>query len=200
MSEATPLRRIAVFCGSSLGSDPRLTDAAGTLARLLAEQGLGIVYGGASCGLMGLIADQALAAGGEVIGVLPRSLQERELAHRGLTQLHIVNSMHERKALMADLADGFVALPGGFGTLDEFCEVLTWAQLGIHAKPCGLLNVAGYYDAFLAQVERAEASGLMRAAHHRFIIDANEPDVLLARMRSFRPAAAASKWAEPVRP
>ena len=198
MSEAQTLRRIAVFCGSSLGSDPRLADAAGTLARLLAGQGIGVVYGGASCGLMGLIADQALAAGGEVIGVLPRSLQERELAHRGLTRLHIVETMHERKALMADLADGFVALPGGFGTLDEFCEVLTWAQLGIHTNPCGLLNVAGYYDAFLAQVERAEASGLMRAAHRQFIIDANEPDVLLARMRNFRPAAAGSKWAEPV--
>jgi uncharacterized protein (TIGR00730 family) len=198
MSEATPLRRIAVFCGSSLGSDPRLADAAGTLARLLAEQGLGIVYGGASCGLMGLIANEALAAGGEVIGVLPRSLQERELAHRGLTQLHIVNSMHERKSLMADLADGFVALPGGFGTLDEFCEVLTWAQLGIHAKPCGLLNVAGYYDAFLAQVDRAESSGLMRAAHRRLILDATEPDALLERLRSFRPAVSASKWVERV--
>lgn len=200
MSEATPLRRIAIFCGSSLGSDPRLADATGTLARLLAEQGLGIVYGGASCGLMGLIADEALATGGEVIGVLPRSLQDRELAHRGLTRLHIVETMHERKALMADLADGFVALPGGFGTLDEFCEVLTWAQLGIHAKPCGLLNVAGYYDAFLAQVDRAESSGLTRAAHRQLILDATEPDALLERLRSFRPAAAASKWAEPVRP
>ncbi len=199
MSEATPLRRIAVFCGSSLGSDPRLADAAGTLARLLAQQGLGIVYGGASCGLMGLIADEALAAGGEVIGVLPRSLQDRELAHRGLTRLHIVETMHERKALMADLADGFVALPGGFGTLDEFCEVLTWAQLGIHAKPCGLLNVAGYYDAFLAQVERAEVSGLTRAAHRQLILDATEPDALLARLRNFRPSAALSKWTEPVR-
>lgn len=199
MSEATPLRRIAVFCGSSLGSDPRLADAAATFARLLVGQGIGIVYGGASCGLMGLIADQALAAGGEVIGVLPRSLQERELAHRGLTQLHIVNSMHERKALMADLADGFVALPGGFGTLDEFCEVLTWAQLGIHAKPCGVLNVAGYYDAFLAQVERAEASGLMRATHRQLILDATEPSALLARMRSFQPPATLTKWTEPVR-
>jgi len=198
MSEPTPLRRIAVFCGSSLGSGPRLADAAGTLARLLAEQGLGIVYGGASCGLMGLIADEALAAGGEVIGVLPRSLQERELAHRGLTQLHIVNSMHERKALMADLADGFVALPGGFGTLDEFCEVLTWAQLGIHAKPCGLLNVAGYYDAFLAQVERAETSGLMRAAHRQLILDATEPGALLARLHEFRPVTPAAKWTERV--
>ena len=198
MSEAKTLRRIAVFCGSSLGSDPRLADAARTLARLLAKQGLGIVYGGASCGLMGLIADEALAAGGEVIGVLPRSLQERELAHRGLTQLHIVNSMHERKALMADLADGFVALPGGFGTLDEFCEVLTWAQLGIHAKPCGLLNVAGYYDAFLAQVERAETSGLMRAAHRQLILDATEPSALLARLHEFRPATPAAKWAERV--
>lgn len=199
MSGAREIRRLAVFCGSSLGNDSRIADAARDLAALLARTGIGIVYGGASCGLMGLIADQALASGGEVIGVLPRSLQDRELAHRGLTRLHIVETMHERKALMADLADGFIALPGGFGTLDEFCEVLTWAQLGIHAKPCGLLNVAGYYDAFLAQVERAETSGLMRSAHRQFIIDANEPDVLLARLRSFRPGAAGPKWAESIR-
>jgi len=199
MSASLSLRRLAVFCGSSMGNDPRLTGAAGDLAALLARTGIGIVYGGASCGLMGLIADQALAAGAEVIGVLPRSLQDRELAHRGLTRLHIVETMHERKALMADLADGFIALPGGFGTLDEFCEVLTWAQLGIHTKPCGLLNVAGYFDPFLAQVERAEASGLTRAAHRALILDAAEPNALLARMRSFRPSVAGSKWAEPVR-
>jgi hypothetical protein len=195
MSEATPLRRIAVFCGSSLGSAPRLADAAATFARLLVGQGIGIVYGGASCGLMGLIADQALAAGGEVIGVLPRSLQERELAHRGLTQLHIVNSMHERKALMADLADGFVALPGGFGTLDEFCEVLTWAQLGIHAKPCGLLNVAGYYDPFLQLIERAERDGLLPTAHRRMVITSPTPAGLFVELQGWRAASdRAGKW------
>lgn len=198
MSGVRGLRRLTVFCGSSLGCDPRIADAARDLATLLAQAGTGIVYGGASCGLMGLIADAALAAGGEVIGVLPRSLQERELAHRGLTRLHIVDTMHERKSLMADLGNGFVALPGGFGTLDEFCEVLTWAQLGIHAKPCGLLNVAGYYDAFLAQVERAETTGLMRPAHRALILDATEPAALLARLEKFRPATTASKWAEPV--
>lgn len=199
MNEAREIRRLAVFCGSSLGNDSRIADAARDLATLLARTGIGIVYGGASCGLMGLIADHALAAGGEVIGVLPRCLQDRELAHGGLTRLHIVETMHERKALMADLADGFIALPGGFGTLDEFCEVLTWAQLGIHAKPCGLLNVAGYFDAFLAQMERAEASGFMRSVHRALILDAAEPSTLLARLRSFRPSAAGSKWAEPVR-
>ncbi len=198
MSGARQIRRLAVFCGSSLGNDSRIADAARDLAALLARTGIGIVYGGASCGLMGMIADQALASGGEVIGVLPRSLQDRELAHRGLTRLHIVETMHERKALMADLADGFIALPGGFGTLDEFCEVLTWAQLGIHAKPCGLLNVAGYFDAFLAQAERAETSGLMRSVHRALILDAAEPDALLARLRSFLPSAAGSKWVTPI--
>ncbi len=200
MNAPTRFRRLAVFCGSSLGHDPRFADAARELATLLAGSGIGVVYGGASCGLMGVLADAALAAGGEVIGVLPRSLQERELAHRGLTRLHIVDTMHERKAQMADLADGFVALPGGFGTLDEFCEVLTWAQLGIHAKPCGLLNVAGYYDPFLAQVEHAETTGLMRLIHRAMILDATEPGALLARLHQFRPAPTASKWAEQIYP
>ncbi len=198
MSGAAPLRRVAVFCGSSLGSDPRHAAAARSFARLLAGRGLGLVYGGASCGLMGLIADEALAAGGEVIGVLPRPLQARELAHRGLTRLHIVESMHQRKALMAGLADAFVALPGGFGTLDEFCEVLTWAQLGLHAKPCGLLNVAGYFDGLLGQTARAEADGLMRGHHRRLILAATEPADLLARLIAHVPEdASVSKWEQP---
>lgn len=160
---------------------------------LLARERLGLVYGGAKVGLMGTVADAALAGGGEVIGVLPRALQERELAHTGLTKLHVVGSMHERKALMADLADAFVALPGGFGTLDEFCEVLTWAQLGIHQKPCGLLNVNAYYDGFLAQTAACVRGGLMRAEHAALVLVATEPSDLLRQLREFRPALT-PKW------
>jgi uncharacterized protein (TIGR00730 family) len=142
---------------------------------------------------MGTIADAVLAGGGEAIGVLPRALEERELAHPGLTQLHVVGSMHERKAMMADLADGFVALPGGFGTLDEFCEVLTWAQLGIHTKPCGLFNVGGYFDGFLAQVDIAVKGGLTRPEHQALVLVGADPIDLLARMRAYHPVGT-SKW------
>jgi uncharacterized protein (TIGR00730 family) len=191
-----PIRRVCIFCGSSYGSDPRFAAAAKDFAELLARAGVGVVYGGARVGLMGVIADAALAAGGEVIGVLPRALQDKEIAHVGLTQLHVVGSMHERKALMADLADAFVALPGGYGTLDEFCEVLTWAQLGIHRKPCGLLNVAGYYDAFLAQVDTAVRGGLTRPEHRALILSDAEPTGLLQQMREFQPKSV-SKWVNP---
>ena len=182
-----------MFCGSSLGGDPAFATAAKAFGALLAGEGLGLVYGGAKVGLMGIVADAALAAGGEVIGVLPRALQERELAHTGLTQLHVVSSMHERKQLMADLADGFVALPGGFGTLDEFCEVLTWAQLGIHTKPCGLLNVNAYYDGFLAQTAACVRGGLMRPEHAAHVLVVTEPPNLLRQLREFRPTLT-PKW------
>ncbi|HTH48533.1 MAG TPA: TIGR00730 family Rossman fold protein [Candidatus Limnocylindria bacterium] len=187
------MKRVCVFCGSSSGSDPAFAAAAKMFGELLASEGLGLVFGGARVGLMGTIADAVLAGGGEAIGVLPRALEERELAHPGLTQLHVVGSMHERKAMMADLADGFVALPGGFGTLDEFCEVLTWAQLGIHTKPCGLLNVNGYYDGFLAQVDAAVTGGLTRPAHRDLILVATDPVDLLGRLRAYR-SVLTPKW------
>ncbi len=182
-----------MFCGSSSGSDPAFATVTREFGRLLAREGLGLVYGGARVGLMGAVADAVLAGGGEVIGVLPRALQERELAHPGLSQLHVVGSMHERKQLMADLADAFVALPGGFGTLDEFCEILTWAQLGIHTKPCGLFNVNGYYDGFLAQVDAAVQGGLTRPEHRDLILVATDPADLLTRMRGYR-SVLTPKW------
>jgi uncharacterized protein (TIGR00730 family) len=157
------IRRICVFCGSNPGRGERYRESAVSLGRALAARGVGLVYGGGKVGLMGAIADAALAAGGEVIGVIPKALVRRELAHRGLTELRVVDSMHERKALMARLADAFVALPGGFGTMDEFCEILTWAQLGLHRKPYGLLNVDGYFDRFLAFVDHGVAEGFIRA-------------------------------------
>ena len=187
------MKRVCVFCGSSLGSDPAFAAAARGLGALLAREGLGLVYGGARVGLMGTIADAALSGGGEVIGVLPRALLERELAHEGLTQLHVVGSMHERKALMADLSDAFVALPGGFGTLDEFCEVLTWAQLGIHDKPCGLVNIGGYFDGLLAQVATAVAGGLTRPEHRDLVLVSADPEGLLEQLPAYRPVHL-SKW------
>ena len=187
------VKRVCVFCGSSSGTDPAFLAATRDFGSLLAREGLGLVYGGARVGLMGAVADATLAGGGAVIGVLPRALQERELAHPGLTQLHVVNTMHERKQLMADLSDGFVALPGGFGTLDEFCEILTWAQLGIHTKPCGLLNVSGYYDGFLAQVDAAVKGGLTRPEHRDLILVATDPADLLTRMRGYR-SVLTPKW------
>jgi uncharacterized protein (TIGR00730 family) len=156
------MKRLCVFCGSSFGDDPAYLAAARDLGQLLAASGIGLVYGGASVGLMGAVADAALAAGGEVIGVLPQGLREREVGHNGLTELHIVATMHERKALMADLADGFIALPGGIGTLEEFCEILTWAQLGVHAKPCGLLDIADYYAPLIAFFDRMVAARFLR--------------------------------------
>lgn len=146
--------KIALFCGARVGRGDRYAAVAADAARALAERNIGIVYGGGRVGLMGVIADTALAAGGEVIGVIPRSLATEEVARGDVTQLHVVGSMHERKALMADLSDGFIALPGGFGTMDEFCEILTWAQLRIHAKPIGLLNAGGYYDELVALFDK----------------------------------------------
>jgi uncharacterized protein (TIGR00730 family) len=160
---------------------------------MLAERRLGLVYGGGNIGLMGAVADAALAAGGEVIGVIPHALEQRELAHHGCTELRVVDSMHERKAMMADLADAFIALPGGFGTLDEFCEVLTWAQLGIHSKPCGLLNVAGFWDALLAQLDHSVACGFVRAEHRNMVAVEREPSALLDRLAQQQPIKA-HKW------
>jgi len=180
------MKRICVFCGSSPGLDPRYLEAARTLGRVLARRGLGLVYGGGSVGLMGAVADAALAAGGEVVGVIPQVLQIRELAHRSLTTLHVVGSMHERKALMAELSDGFLALPGGMGTLEELSEVLTWAQLGLHARPIGLLDVAGYYQPLADFFDRAVAAGFLRPAHRALLLIGHEPEALLDRFAAWR--------------
>lgn len=188
------VKRVAVFCGSQHGRNPALAEAAAALGRLLAERGLGLVYGGGCIGLMGSLADAALAGGAEVTGVIPRSLVEREVAHTGLSALHVVETMHERKRLMFERADAFVALPGGFGTLDEFCELLTWRQLGYHGRPLGLLNTAGYFDPFLAFVEGAVAEGMVRAEHRAWLHVATEPqallDVLLAASHGLERAGA----------
>ena len=180
-TQNTPIR-VCVFCGSRSGERPVYAETAVALGTLLAQRGFGLVYGGGNIGLMGLIADAALAAGGEVIGVIPQHLLEREVAHTGLTKLHVVDSMHTRKALMADIADVFVAAPGGFGTLDELCEILTWAQLGLHGKPCGLLNVAGYYDALLAMFDHATREGFLSAQHRQLIVSGNNAQHLIDRL------------------
>ena len=187
------MKRICVFCGSSPGNRPVYAEAARATGRLLAERGIGLVYGGGNVGLMGEVADAVMAAGGEVTGVIPKALLEREVGHRGLTTLHVVGTMHERKALMVDLSDGFVALPGGYGTLDELCEALTWSQLGIHARPCGVLNVDGYFDALLALFDHAVREGFVREAHRRLVLEAAEAAALLEAMAGFR-APEGEKW------
>jgi uncharacterized protein (TIGR00730 family) len=173
------VQAICVFCGASAGDDPVYAEAAAGLGRELTRRGIGLVTGGGRVGLMGAVADAALAAGGEVTGVIPQALLERELAHTGLTRLHVVPTLHERKALMHELADGFVALPGGFGTLDELMEAITWAQLGLHAKPIGILDVQGYYDALLGFVEHARRSGFVPERHRPLLVVAGEPRTLL---------------------
>jgi len=183
------IRRICVFCGSSVGSRPVYVAAARELGRTLAERGLGVVFGGGKVGLMGVLADAALAAGGEAIGVIPEALVAREIAHNGLTELRVVHSMHERKTLMADLADAFIALPGGYGTFEEFFEAVTWTQLGIHSKPCGLLNVDGYYDALLALLDRAVSDGFIREANRALIVAASDVQTLLEKLETVRPTA-----------
>lgn len=181
------MNRISVFCGARSGSSPIYEAAARRTGELLAHERIGVVYGGGQVGLMGALADAALAAGGEVIGVIPEALVARELAHQGLTELRVVASMHERKALMAELSDGFMALPGGYGTSEEFCEVLTWAQLGLHRKPCGLLNVQGYYNPLLALFDHAVAEEFVSPAHRALVLQEEDPERLLARMRDYRP-------------
>lgn len=167
-------RRICVFCGSRDGARRSYGEAAVELGRELAGRGVGLVYGGGRVGLMGRVADAALAAGGEVQGVIPRSMVDRELAHTGLTRLHIVETMHQRKALMEDLSDGFIVLPGGIGTLEEVTEVLSWASLSIHRKPCGLLNVQGYFDALTALLDHAVAEGFYRTEHRELLLVRNQ--------------------------
>ncbi len=179
-------RRICVFTGSSSGSRPIYIEAARAFGSELVNRGYGLVFGGGAVGLMGVIADTVLAAGGHVVGVIPQALVNREVAHKGLSALHVVDSMHERKALMTELADGFVALPGGFGTADELFEVLTWAQLGIHRKPCGLLDVAGYFEPLLRYMDRCVAEGFVKPAHRRMVLTADDPSRLLSLFEDYQ--------------
>jgi uncharacterized protein (TIGR00730 family) len=184
------LRRVCIFCGSSTGARPEYRAAAKEVAFQLAKRNVGIVFGGGCVGLMGVVADAALAQGAHVIGVIPSAMVARELAHRGLPDLRVVASMHERKALMANLSDAFIALPGGFGTFEEFCEVVTWTQLGLHRKPCGLLNVAGYYDPLVDLFDRAVADGFVRPENRRIVVADSDPVALIERLVE-RPAVAA---------
>jgi len=181
------MEKICVFCGSSSGLDPVYTDAAVELGRALAAMEIELVYGGADVGLMGTVARTVLAGGGRVTGIIPRALAEREVAFVGLDELHIVETMHERKAMMAELSDGFIALPGGLGTLEEFVEALTWAQLGIHNKPCGLLNAGGYYDRLLEYMDHMMEQGFMRRENRDMILVDNDPSSLLMRMSLYCP-------------
>ena len=191
------IKRICVFCGSRPGSRPEYLEAARELGRLLAERRIGLVYGGASVGMMGALANAVLRGGGEAIGVIPESLVRRELAHDDLTELRVVNSMHERKALMAELSDAVIALPGGFGTFEELFETITWSQLGIHRKAIGLLNVGGFYDGLLNLVEHAIEEGFVMSADREMFLHAATPDVLLDRLVGYEPPQAPSfKWLE----
>jgi len=188
-----PFRRLCVFCGSSTGNRPSYRAAAEQLGAMMVERGIDLVYGGGNIGLMGVLADTVLARGGRVIGVIPESLMAKEVGHTGLTELRIVNSMHERKALMSDLSDGFIALPGGFGTFEEFCEVVTWSQLGLQSKACGLLNVESYYAPLLELIDRAVREGFLREENRQLVLDDEDPQRLLEKMSKFRPAPVA-KW------
>jgi uncharacterized protein (TIGR00730 family) len=191
------VKRVCVFCGSSPGGHPDYAAAARTLAAELARRRLGLVYGGGSVGLMGILADAAVEAGVEVIGVIPGPLASPELAHRGLAELRVVGSMHERKALMAALADGFVALPGGLGTLEETLEVLTWAQLGIHAKPVGLLDIRGYWSGLRGLVAHAVAEGFVRPADAALLVSGTTADELLDRFTAWAPPPVPRVWLDP---
>jgi uncharacterized protein (TIGR00730 family) len=187
------MRRICVFCGSSAGSEPDYRACAEQLGAELTRRNIGLVYGGGKVGLMGAIADAVLTAGGEAIGVIPEHLMNREIGHKRLTKLHIVHSMHERKALMADLSDAFIALPGGFGTLEEFFEVLTWSQLGLHAKPCGIVNVRGYYTPLLAMLDHAVDECFLKPQNRALVLARDTPPELLEALQQWRPVQV-EKW------
>lgn len=187
------LRRVCVYAGSNRGARADYGAAAGKLADALVGRGLGVVYGGGNVGLMGVLADAVLDAGGEVIGVIPEALLAREVAHDGLTELRVVGSMHERKAAMTELADAFVALPGGFGTIEELVEVLTWSQLGLHAKPCALLDVAGYYAPLVAFFDHAVSEGFLRPQHREMLVVEQDADALLDRLTAWSPPTV-RKW------
>lgn len=187
------MNNICVYCGSSPGRLEAYADGARALAKALVARDLGLVYGGASIGLMGLVADTVLQLGGRAVGVIPKALARKEVAHKGLTELHVTQSMHERKTLMAELSDGFIAMPGGIGTFEEIFEVWTWAQLGIHAKPCGLLNVAGYYDGLTTFLDHAAAEQFLKSQHRAVLIVEQQPAALLDRFASYQPPSV-QKW------
>ena len=186
-------QRLCVFCGSKTGNQAAYVEAARVLGEVLVREGIGLVFGGGRIGLMRIIADTVLDGGGEAIGVIPRGLAKKEVAHEHVTELHVVDSMHERKALMADMSDGFIALPGGLGTLEEIAEAFTWGQLGIHQKPCGILNVDGFYDDLIAFLDTATAHEFLNAGQRALITIATEPEALLEAMRNYRPPAG-TRW------
>lgn len=181
------MRRVCVFCGSREGTRPSYAEAARLVGKTLARRGIGVVYGGGRVGLMGAVADAVLEEGGEVVGVIPEALLAREIAHEGLTKLHVVSSMHERKRLMAGLSDGFVTLPGGYGTFEEFLEVLSWAQLGMHGKPCGLLDVDGYYQPLATLFDEAVNEGFVPPHHRPLVLMKRDPELLLDAMVRYTP-------------
>jgi len=187
------MNRLCVYCGSSPGTGDHYVAAAKAFGNLLVQQEIGLVYGGAKQGIMGAIADTVLQGGGSVTGVIPHALHGKEVAHAGLTELHVVDSMHERKSLMAVLSDGFVAMPGGFGTLEEIIEVITWGQLGFHDKPCGILNVDGYFDHLLAFLDHSEAEGFLRAQHRSMLLVADTPVGVLEQFSNYVPPSV-EKW------
>jgi len=187
------IHSVCVFCGSSVGRRPEYQRAAQEMGTLLAQRNIRLIYGGGNVGLMGALAEACLAAGGAVTGVIPQALGDKELAHWGLTELHIVKSMHERKARMAELAGAFIALPGGFGTIEEFFEVLTWTQLGLQRKACGLVNVLGYYDSLLAQADRAAEDGFLQPPHREMVVAAGSPAAVLEMVLHFNPPSL-PKW------
>ncbi|MGB3289547.1 MAG: TIGR00730 family Rossman fold protein [Burkholderiaceae bacterium] len=184
---------LCVYCGSSIGRTESYATQARALARAMVQRNIRLVYGGASVGIMGVVADEVLRLGGQAIGVIPESLQKKELAHKGLTELHVTPSMHARKTQMAELADGFVAMPGGVGTLEEIFEVWTWAQLGFHGKPCGLFNVDGYYDALATFLDHTVSEDFVREQHRRMLVVESDPDILLDRYAAYTPPAV-PKW------
>jgi len=189
------MKRIAVYCGSNRGAQPAYANAAEEVGRELARRGVQLVYGGGCVGLMGIVADAVLKNGGHAIGVIPEKLVIREVVHEGLPDLRVVKTMHERKALMAELADGFIALPGGYGTLEELCEMLAWSQLGWHQKPCGLLNAAGFYGSFLGFLDHAAREGFIRPKHRELVILEETAGKLLDRLEAFHPPTEV-KWAQ----
>ena len=180
------MKRVCVFCGSSVGNQPVYRETAEAMGALLARRGIGLVYGGGHVGLMGVVADACLAAGGEVIGVIPQSLADREIAHARLTELHVVDSMHTRKAMMADLSDAFIAMPGGVGTFEEFFEAVTWTQLGLHRKPCGLLNAGAFYTPLAAFIDQAVSEGFIKPVHRAAIVVDDDPERLLDTLGKVR--------------
>jgi uncharacterized protein (TIGR00730 family) len=195
MAGGIEMKAVCVFCGSSAGRDPSYRQTATIAGTAIARAGLSVVYGGGKVGVMGAVADGALSAGGRVIGVIPRALVEREISHAGLSELHVVETMHERKTRMAELADGFIALPGGAGTLDEFFEQWTWAQLGIHSKPCGLLNVKHYFEPLILMIERIVAEGFMAESYSKMLVIETSIEPILRRFSTYSPPV--QKWYAP---